>query len=155
MFHQLFRRPCAVRRHCAGLLLEERLRYLAYLADLGMRRNDLQIRAHFVLVIAQFLRLDGRPDEAISRDEIVQGGCSGPRSPNRAKSLDLGARARCSPDSRSLGFGSWGDSSRHPIHLVRSPENLLHLRSTSAARGVWRPLPSRVVARRSIDSSVR
>jgi len=73
MFHQLFRRPCAVRRHCAGPLLEERLRYLAYLADLGMRRNDLQIRAHFVLVIAQFLRLDGRPDEAISRDEIVQG----------------------------------------------------------------------------------
>jgi hypothetical protein len=34
MFHQLFRRSCAVRRHCAGPFLEERLCYLAYLADL-------------------------------------------------------------------------------------------------------------------------
>ena len=52
-----------------------------------------------------------------------------------AKSLDLGARARCSSDSPSLGFGSWNDFSRHPIHLVRSPENLLHLRSNFSARG--------------------
>jgi hypothetical protein len=72
MFHQLFRRPCAVRRHCAGPLLEERLRYLAYLADLGMRRNDLQSQAHILLVIAEFLDLAERPDEVISREEILQ-----------------------------------------------------------------------------------
>jgi len=53
-------------------MLEERLRYLAYLAELGMRRTDLQIRAHYLFVIARFLRLADRPDEVVSRDEIGQ-----------------------------------------------------------------------------------
>ncbi len=72
MFDQLFTRPRAVARHCAGPLLEERIRYLAYLAELGMRRIDLQIRAHYVLVIAELLRLADRSGEAISVDEIGQ-----------------------------------------------------------------------------------
>jgi integrase/recombinase XerD len=72
MFDQLFTRPCAVARHHAGPLLEERLRYLCHLAELGMRRDELQIRAHYLLVIAQFLRLVERPNEAISQDEIDQ-----------------------------------------------------------------------------------
>jgi len=46
MFDELFTRPRAVARHSAGPLLEERLRYLAHLAELGMRRIDLQIMAH-------------------------------------------------------------------------------------------------------------
>ena len=72
MFDQLFTRPCAVARHRAGPLLEERLRYLCHLAELGMRRTELQIRDHYLLVIAQFLRLVERPKEAISQDEIDQ-----------------------------------------------------------------------------------
>ena len=72
MFDQLFTRPRAVARHRAGPLLEERLRYLASLAELGMRRTELQIRAHYLLVIARFLRLADRPGEAISRDEIAE-----------------------------------------------------------------------------------
>jgi hypothetical protein len=72
MFDQLFTRPCAVTRHRDGPLLEERIRYLAYLSELGMRRIDLQSMAHFLLVIAQFLRLAERPGEVISREEIWQ-----------------------------------------------------------------------------------
>ena len=37
-----------------------------------MRRTDLRFRAHYLLVIARFLRLADRTDEAISRDEIGQ-----------------------------------------------------------------------------------
>ncbi|HEY7159397.1 MAG TPA: tyrosine-type recombinase/integrase [Gemmataceae bacterium] len=72
MFDQLFSRPGAVARHRAGPLLEERLRCLSHLAELGMRRTDLQIMAHYLLVIAQLLRLADRPGEVISRDEIDQ-----------------------------------------------------------------------------------
>jgi integrase/recombinase XerD len=72
MFDALFNRPRAIARHRAGPLLEERLRYLAYLAELGMRRIDLQIMAHFLLVIAQFLGLANRPGEVISLEEIGQ-----------------------------------------------------------------------------------
>jgi hypothetical protein len=56
MFDQLFTRPRAVARHRAGPLLEERLRYLTHLSELGMRRIDLQSQAHFLLVIAEFFR---------------------------------------------------------------------------------------------------
>ena len=78
MFDELFTRPLAVARHRAGPLLEERLSYLAHLAELGMRRIDLQIRAHYLIVIAEFLRLADRPGEVISRDEIGQKASSGP-----------------------------------------------------------------------------
>ena len=91
MFDQLFARPRAVARHCAGPLLDERIRYLAYLAELGMRRIDLQIRAHYVLVIAELLRLADRSGEAISGDEISQKvRCLWPTI-RPARSLDLGA----------------------------------------------------------------
>ena len=44
--------------------------------------------------------------------------------------------ARCSHASPSPGCDSWGDFSRHPTHLFPSPEILLNLQSTSAARGL-------------------
>jgi integrase/recombinase XerD len=72
MFDQLFTRAHARARHRAGPLLEERIRYLAYLAELGMRRINLQIRAHYVLVIAELLRLADRSGKSISAEEISQ-----------------------------------------------------------------------------------
>jgi site-specific recombinase XerD len=61
-----------VARHRDGPLLEERLRYLSHLAGLGMRRTDLQNRAHYLLVVAQFLGLAARPGDVVSGDEIGQ-----------------------------------------------------------------------------------
>jgi hypothetical protein len=78
---------------------------------------------------------------------------SGPSKPNRARSPDLGAHARCSRASPSRGFGSWPDSSQHPTRLFPSPEGLPHLQASSVARGVCRVLTSKVVARPSVDSS--
>ena len=69
MSEQMFTMP---RADSDGPLLEERLRYLAHLSELGMRRIDLQSQAHFLLVIAEFLDLADRPDEVISREEISQ-----------------------------------------------------------------------------------
>jgi len=70
MFERLFNRPATVAQQRAGPLLEERLRYLSHLAEQGVARHRLQVRAYYLLVIAQCLRLAGRPGEVISRGEI-------------------------------------------------------------------------------------
>ncbi len=112
MFDQLYARPRVVARHRAGPLLEERLRYLASLVDLGMRRTDLQIRAHYLLVIARFLpwQIDLVKPSLATRSKKRRS--SGPSNPNLARFLELGEPASCSLASPSPGFGSWGDSSQ-------------------------------------------
>ena len=148
MFDALFNRPCAIARHRAGPLLEERLRYLAYLAELGMRRIDLQIMAHFLLVIAQFLGLANRPGEVISREEIGQKALLWAQHSEPRKVPGSRRAPRCSHASPRPGSASWGAFSQHPTHRLPLPERWLNLLSFYAARGVWHPLPSRVVARR-------
>jgi integrase/recombinase XerD len=72
MFDRLFNRPITVAQQWAGPLLEERLRYLSHLAEQGVGRYGLQVRAYYLLVVAQRLRLAERPGELISRDEIAR-----------------------------------------------------------------------------------
>jgi len=70
MFERLFDRPITVAQQWAGPLLEERLRYLSHLAEQGVGRHGLQVRAYYLLMVAQRLRLAERPGEAISPGEI-------------------------------------------------------------------------------------
>ena len=70
MFERLFDRPTTVAQQWAGPLLEERLRYLSHLAEQGVARHGLQVRAYYLLMVAQCLRLAERPGELISHDEI-------------------------------------------------------------------------------------
>jgi site-specific recombinase XerD len=70
MFERLFDRRITVARQRAGPLLEERVRYLSHLAEQGVSRHGLQVRAYYLLVVAERLRLANRPGELISRGEI-------------------------------------------------------------------------------------
>ena len=72
MFDQLFKRPQALARQRTGPLAEERLGYLAHLADQGMARGTLQAAAYHLLTVAHSLRLAERPGEVISLAEIEQ-----------------------------------------------------------------------------------
>src|SRR5262249_15586105 len=72
MFDQLFKRPQALARQRAGPLAEERLGYLAFLADQGMARGTLQAAAYHLLTVAYSLRLAERPGEVITLAEIEQ-----------------------------------------------------------------------------------
>ncbi len=72
MFDRLFVRPEALAHHRAEPLLEERLTFLAHLADQGLARSSLRVIAAELLVIMKSLGLASRPGEAISRDEIQQ-----------------------------------------------------------------------------------
>jgi hypothetical protein len=72
MFDRLFVRPEALAHHRAEPLLEERLTFLAHLADRGLARSSLRAIAPKLLVIMKSLALARRPGEAISRDEIRQ-----------------------------------------------------------------------------------
>src|SRR5271166_1147706 len=70
MFERLFDRPATLAQQWEGPLLEERLRYLSHLAEQGVARHGLQVRAYYLLVVAQCLRLADRSGELISRSEI-------------------------------------------------------------------------------------
>ena len=70
MFERLFKRPRVRARHCQGPLTEERRAFLTHCADLGMSDRTLRYLASYLLSIAIFLRLDGRPDALISAEEI-------------------------------------------------------------------------------------
>ncbi len=70
MFERLFNRPITVAQQWAGPLLEERLRYLSDQAEQGVGRHGLQVRAYYLLTVAQCLHLAERPGELISRGEI-------------------------------------------------------------------------------------
>ncbi|HLN33114.1 MAG TPA: tyrosine-type recombinase/integrase [Gemmataceae bacterium] len=62
--------PLPWRSNGRAPLLEERLRYLSHLAEQGVARHGLQVRAYYQLMIAQCLRLAERPGELISCCEI-------------------------------------------------------------------------------------
>jgi hypothetical protein len=70
MFERLFDRPATLTRQRAGPLLEQRLRYLSHLAEQGVARHGLQVRAYYLLVVAQCLRPAERSGELVSRGEI-------------------------------------------------------------------------------------
>lgn len=70
MFEQLFVRRRALARHSSAPLSEERRRFLAYLAENGLPRPSLRYVADLLLRVVDTLRLDRRPGESISRDEI-------------------------------------------------------------------------------------
>lgn len=70
MFERLFNRPVTLAQQWAGPLLEERLRYLSHLAEQGVASHGLQVRAYYLLMVAQCLRLAERPGEVIARGEI-------------------------------------------------------------------------------------
>ena len=57
MFERLFNRPITLAQQWAGPLLEDRLRYLSHLAEQGVGRHGLQVRAYYVLMVTQCLRL--------------------------------------------------------------------------------------------------
>ena len=67
MFERLFNRPITLTQQWAGPLLEERLRYLSFLAEQGVGRHGLQVRAYYLLTVAQRLRLAERPGELVMR----------------------------------------------------------------------------------------
>src|SRR5216683_2190225 len=71
MFERLIKRPRVLARYCGGPLAEERRRYLAHCAALGMSDNTLRPIASYLLAITNYLRLADRPpDELISPAEI-------------------------------------------------------------------------------------
>lgn len=69
MFDQLFERPSAVEHHLHGPLLETRLRYLKHYAQQGASKSTLRTLAQQMLVIIDYLQLDGSNGE-ISEAEI-------------------------------------------------------------------------------------
>lgn len=70
MFEQLFVQRRALARHISGPLSDERRRFLAHLADNGLPRSSLRYVAALLLQVVDTLRLEHRPGESISRDEI-------------------------------------------------------------------------------------
>jgi integrase/recombinase XerD len=93
MFERLFKRPQTLACQRAGPLPEERLRYLSCRADQGATRITLREMAHYLLVVAEVLRLADRPDEVISWAEIEQQAVRWGRQAARNKQLG-GPRAR-------------------------------------------------------------
>lgn len=72
MFDQLFKSPVVVARHRSGPLLEERLGFLAHLANQGYSRTQLRRNANGLLVIAQMLGSASRPRKAITPGRLKQ-----------------------------------------------------------------------------------
>jgi hypothetical protein len=70
LFDQLFRCPRAVARHGGAPLRQERLAFLAHLADLGLSLSTLRGHATVLLVIVNSLDLASRPGETITHEEI-------------------------------------------------------------------------------------
>lgn len=70
MFDRIFQNPRTLARHRSGPLADERRRYLAHYAELGMARPRLQHIARYTLAIAEALRLAERPGELITQAEI-------------------------------------------------------------------------------------
>jgi integrase/recombinase XerD len=88
MFDRLFNRPITVAGQRAGPMLEERLRYLSHLAEQRLNRHSLQVRAYYLLVVAQCLRLAERPGELISQSEIEQQARLWAKQPGPRKEID-------------------------------------------------------------------
>src|SRR6266536_201183 len=74
MFDQLFERSHALARQLSGPLVEERRRYLAHCADLGMATRTLRLAAELLLAAEEYLKLAERPDTIIALQEIEEAG---------------------------------------------------------------------------------
>src|SRR5580704_11620222 len=74
MFDRLFERPHALARQMSGPLVEERRRYLAHCADLGMATRTLRLTAQLILAAEEYLKLADRPDAIIAIEEIEEAG---------------------------------------------------------------------------------
>jgi site-specific recombinase XerD len=74
MFDQLFERSHALARQLSGPLVEERRRYLAHCADLGMATRTLRLTAQLMLAAEEYLKLADRPDAIIESQEIEEAG---------------------------------------------------------------------------------
>lgn len=105
MFDLLFKHPATRRRHQSGPLAQERLAYLKHLADGGMRHASLLGVAPYLLVIARYLHLAKRGDEAIGVDEIE-------------RKAALWARRRSAPNHRP-GHDSRANFRWHAIDWLR------------------------------------
>ncbi|MBI2806028.1 MAG: tyrosine-type recombinase/integrase [Planctomycetes bacterium] len=71
MFERILKDPKALARHQNGPLAEERRRYLFHCAAKEQTTGEtLHGLANYLLVIAEALRLDKRPGELISPDEV-------------------------------------------------------------------------------------
>lgn len=57
MFDQIFRDNVTIQKHLQALLLNERLMYLQYCAKNGAPRSTLCRKAHYLLIIINFLNL--------------------------------------------------------------------------------------------------
>lgn len=86
MFDQLFRRPHTLARHRDGPLAQERLSYLEHLAGHGKTRRFLVLTAQYLLGVVRYLRLAGRPHQAISPSEIEQAAALWAARPRKAPS---------------------------------------------------------------------
>ena len=115
MFERLFDRPITLARQRAGPLLEERLRYLSHLAEQGVARHGLQVRAYYLLVVAQRLRLAERPGELISRDEIERQAHRWAQQPGPRKVIGSKWQRMISSAMRPSGFSSAAGYSRSLI----------------------------------------
>lgn len=71
MFEQLFEQPWALARHVNGPMADERRRFLISLAEQGMLWGRLRTVAGLLLQIIHRLDLVNRPNQSISREEIV------------------------------------------------------------------------------------
>jgi len=74
MFDQLFERPHALARQLSGPLVEERRRYLAHCAELGMATRTLRLTAELIVAAEEYLKLGDRPDAIITLQEIEAAG---------------------------------------------------------------------------------
>jgi integrase/recombinase XerD len=74
MFNRLFERSHAIARQLSGPLVEERRRYLAHCADLGMATRTLRLTAELLLAAEEYLKLADRPDAIIALHEIEEAG---------------------------------------------------------------------------------
>ena len=67
MFELIFKAPRTLRRHREGPLADERVRYLAQLAEGGVSRSTLRHAAFFLLDFAA--RIDLRGDQKVSQED--------------------------------------------------------------------------------------
>jgi site-specific recombinase XerD len=74
MFNRLFERSHALARQLSGPLVEERRRYLAHCAELGMATRTLRLTAELLLAAEEYLKLGDRPDAIIALQEIEEAG---------------------------------------------------------------------------------
>lgn len=103
MFDRLFACPRAVARHRTSPLAEERLAFLAHLADQGMSHWLLQKFAFHTLAAAHSLRLAERPHEDSTAAEIDEQAGDPPAAFRGGYQHDPGvARARVAGDDERV-----------------------------------------------------